>query len=164
MPRILLLSWLLALSSAATASDQKIPGAPAFLDKFGIEMWFKKYDMLTKKGDVEAMADMALFPINVVTTDAKGLGFAEQWDRAKFVTVMKQSIAGTPKDLEFQNKRENHFLGPDIVVVVTDATYSAGKQTWKTRYADVLVKDGAGWKFQTMAQAGWADMLKGKEP
>tara|TARA_B110001454_G_scaffold16145_1_gene14539 strand:+ start:34542 stop:34835 length:294 start_codon:yes stop_codon:yes gene_type:complete len=33
-------------------------------------------------------------------------------------------------------------------------------QDWFTKYVDILVREGGKWKFQTMAQAGWGDLLK----
>jgi hypothetical protein len=38
-----------------------------------------------------------------------------------------------------------------------------GTQEQTMRYADVLVKVDGKWKFQTMAQSGWGDMLKAQK-
>ena len=61
---------------------------PTADDLAGIDAWFARYDALATAGDVEAMADMALFPLNLATDDAQGNGSAWQWTREQFVSGM----------------------------------------------------------------------------
>ncbi len=127
-----------------------------------IDAWFAQYDAYSKTGDVERMADMALFPIHVITDDSAGNGHAENWGRAEFVEIMSGAMAGTPPDMEMTTTRTPFFLSNSMVTVITNATVTAGGQRYDMCYADVLVKIDGEWKFQTMAQSGWGDMLKAR--
>jgi hypothetical protein len=131
--------------------------------KTSIESWFAEYDELSLKGDIEGMANMAMFPIHVVTEGSDGNGYAENWTRAQFIQTMTEAMKDTPKDMEMKTVRTPFFLSPDLAVVITDAEISVGAQTQSMRYADILVKLDGKWKFQTMAQSGWGDMLKARK-
>jgi len=132
--------------------------------KQGIESWFAAYDEPSKRSDVEGMANMAVFPVHVVTEDSEGNGYTENWTRERFVQTMTEAMKGTPKDMQMKAVRTPFFLTKDLAVVITDATIMIGAQEQVLRYADILVKIGGNWKFQTMAQGGWGDMLKAKKP
>ena len=54
-----------------------------------VMQWFARWDELAVKGDVEQMADMALFPINTVTD-----GSATSWDRERFIKEMGAQLGG----------------------------------------------------------------------
>jgi hypothetical protein len=56
--------------------------------------------------------------------------------------------------------RTPFFLTNNLVAVITDAVVTGGGQVYEMRYADILVKVDGQWKFQTMVQGGWGDMLK----
>ncbi len=128
-----------------------------------VDKWFATYDALSLSGDVEGMADMALFPIHVVTETSDGNGYAEDWTREQFVQTMREAMQETPKDMQMKTTRTPFFLSPNMVAIITDATFTMGDQTQSTRYADILVKAGGDWKFQTMAQSGWGDMLRARQ-
>jgi hypothetical protein len=61
---------------------------------------------------------------------------------------------------KLENRRSPVFLGPDLAVVVTDTTVTAGHEVTYMRYADVMAKSGGRWRFKSMVQAGWGDMLR----
>jgi hypothetical protein len=128
--------------------------------KQSIDAWFAEYDTLSKNGDVEGMANMALFPIHVITDDSTGNGYAENWTREQFIRLMSEAMKGTPADVDMKTTRIPFFLTKDLVAVITNATVTAGGQAHEMCYADILVKVDGRWKFQTMAQGGWGDMLK----
>jgi hypothetical protein len=128
-----------------------------------IESWFAEYDELSMKGDIEGMANMAMFPVHVVTEGSDGNGYTENWTRAQFIQTMTEAMKDTPKDMEMKTVRTPFFLSPDLAVVITDAEISVGAQKQAMRYADILVKLDGKWKFQTMAQSGWGDMLKARQ-
>lgn len=52
------------------------------------------------------------------------------------------------------------FLNRDLAVVVTDAAVTVAGQTQHMRYVDVMAKTGGEWRFASMIQDGWGDMLK----
>jgi SnoaL-like domain len=133
---------------------------PAEQDTADLLAWFAEYDALAARGDVEAMADTALFPITVITNDSDGNGVTQVWDRAAFVQAMTAAMEGELADLKMENRRRPTFLNRDIAVVVTDSTVTAGGRIQHLRYADVMVKSEGSWRFTSMIQAGWGDMLK----
>jgi hypothetical protein len=123
--------------------------------------WFAAYDASAEKNDVEAMSDKALFPITVITNDSHGNCITQEWDRTTFVQSMGMAMAGTnPAEIKMENHREPVFLNKDLAVVITNSTVTIGDQVQHLRYADVIVKMNGEWKFKSMIQAGWGDMLK----
>ena len=133
---------------------------PTEQDTADLLAWFAEYDALAARGDVEAMADTALFPITVITNDSDGNGVTQVWDRAAFVQAMTAAMEGELADLTMENRRRPTFLNRDIAVVVTDSAVTAGGRVQHLRYADVMVKSDGSWRFTSMIQAGWGDMLK----
>nr|WP_206323285.1 nuclear transport factor 2 family protein [Streptomyces sp. HNM0574] len=131
-----------------------------------MEDWFARYDAHAERGDVEAMAAMALFPLNLVTDEdgAPGSGCAAQWDRERYLSTMSRVMgASGDEEVRFTSERTPHFLGRSLAVVHTDSAMTAGGRTTRMRYADVLVKQDGSWYFQTMVQSGWAAALRGEE-
>ena len=143
-------------------SDQSPITATAFTpsaqDVEQLMAWFAAYDALAEKGDVEAMADVALFPLTVTTNDSAGECVTQQWDRATFVQAMG-AAGGDPKP-RLDNHRRPVFLNADLAVVVTDSTVTTADQVQHMRYVDVMAKTAGQWRFTSMVQAGWGDMLR----
>jgi hypothetical protein len=133
---------------------------PTEQDTADLLAWFAEYDALAARNDVEAMADTALFPITVISNDSAGNGVTQVWDRAAFVQAMSGAMEGELGDLQMENRRRPTFLNRDLAVVVTDSTVTAGGRVQHLRYVDVMVKDDGSWRFASMIQAGWGDMLK----
>jgi hypothetical protein len=126
---------------------------PSDEDVAGVLAWFERYDALAKARDFEAMADLAMFPLNEVTDDGKGNGSATQVERAAYVAQMAEVMGSGEYTME--STRTPHFLSAALVFVVTDAVLTAGDDLHRLRYGDLLVKTAGGWKFQTMVQGGW---------
>ncbi len=144
--------WLAPRGFDATAAQRK-----------EVEAWFAKYDELALKNDVEGMAAQARFPLYAISHDSKGQVHTEVWKKEEFLQIMKDVMASTPKDLEIRTERTPYFLSDDLIVVATRATVKSAGKSNVFKYADVLVKDGGVWKFQTMVQAGWGDKLKSRK-
>ncbi|QNP65289.1 nuclear transport factor 2 family protein [Streptomyces genisteinicus] len=125
-----------------------------------IERWFETYDALSAARDIEGMADMAVFPLNLVSDDASARGASAQWDREQFVATMTQVMGQGGEPLSFSSERTPVFLSPAMVVVFTDSAMTAGGTTERLRYADVLIRRADGWAFQTMIQSGWGENLR----
>jgi hypothetical protein len=134
------------------ASDGFVPSGE---DIASVEAWFAEYDGYAGKADVERMADMALFPLNVVSDDATN-GAAAQWTRAEFVAAMSHVVS---PDVRMESERTPIFLTRRLVLVVTNATFTVDGQAQAVRYADLLVKKDGRWLFQTMVQGGWGSQL-----
>jgi hypothetical protein len=128
-------------------------------DKESVAAWFTEYDGHAAANDVAKMADMAMFPLSVVSDDADGNGVAGQWTREQFVEGMNAALGGA-SDVKMESVRTPHFLTKDLVVVITEATVTYEGGSRQMRYADLLVKSQGRWVFQTMVQGGWGDMLK----
>lgn len=116
--------------------------------------WFERYDGLVAAADLEAMADMAVFPLNEVTDDADGHAVIGVCDRDRFLAQMREAVGG-PGETSTDSVRHPVFLSPSLVFVVTDAAITAGGQTNRMRYGDLLVRTDGGWRFQTMVAGGW---------
>ncbi|GAB7047203.1 hypothetical protein JCM9534A_23290 [Catenuloplanes indicus JCM 9534] len=128
-------------------------------DVDGLLAWFARYDAHTRDNDTEAMADMALFPLMVMTDDSAGECVGQVWDRPTFIAAM--SMAGADSaTVEFDNHRSPTFLDADLAVVTTDSTMTIDGETTRTRYVDVMAKQNGEWRFKSMIQSGWGDMLK----
>ncbi|MGW1977369.1 nuclear transport factor 2 family protein [Streptomyces sp. NPDC001889] len=124
-----------------------------------IDAWFAAYDGYSARREIERMADVAVFPLNLVSDDSQGNGAAAQWDRARFVETMTQVMGGGDEDITFESTRTPVFLSPAMVIVFTDSAMTAGGHTQRLRYADILIKRDGAWAFQTMLQGGWGDNL-----
>ncbi|GAA2715392.1 MULTISPECIES: nuclear transport factor 2 family protein [Streptomyces] len=132
---------------------------PTAEDRASLDAWFAEYDARSAERDVERMADMAVFPLNLVSDDSAGNGRTAQWDREQFVTTMKHVMADGPEDITFESTRTPVFLAPSMAVVFTNCTMTTGDHTRQLRYADILVRRNGTWAFQTMLQSGWGDNL-----
>jgi hypothetical protein len=135
------------------------PYVPSDEDRASVEAWFAEYDALAAKADIERLADLAVFPLNVVSDDSRGNGVAAQWSREQYTRTMAQVLSGAG-DVRMESRRTPHFLSANLVVVVTEATMTWEGGGERTRYADLLIKQDGRWRFQTMVQSGWGDNLR----
>lgn len=129
-------------------------GAASERDRADVLAWFAQYDDLVGRGDLDAMADRAVFPINEVTDDAEGHALIKDCDRATFLTQMEQ-VVGDGGGVEMTSTRHPVFLAPGLCFVVTDAEFTVDGRTTTMRYGDLLVRTAEGWRFQTMVAGGW---------
>ncbi|WP_156726077.1 nuclear transport factor 2 family protein [Streptomyces apocyni] len=132
---------------------------PTAEDRASLDAWFAEYDAQSGKRDVERMADMAVFPLNLVSDDSAGNGTSAQWDRQRFVETMTHVMGDGGADITFESTRTPVFLSPALAVVFTDSTMTTPEGTQQLRYADILLRRGGVWAFQTMIQGGWGDNL-----
>ncbi|MEU7471898.1 nuclear transport factor 2 family protein [Streptomyces sp. NPDC044984] len=132
---------------------------PTTEDRASLDAWFAEYDAASGKRDVERMADLAVFPLNLVSDDSAGDGRSAQWDREQYVTVMTHVMGEGDQDITFESTRTPVFLSPSMAVVFTDSTMTADGESQRLRYADILLKRDGRWAFQTMVQGGWGDNL-----
>ena len=123
-----------------------------------IDDWFANYDALVAAGDLEAMADQALFPLNEVTDDPQGFGLVSVTDRERFLAQMRQAGIGAGP-VEMRSTRTPIFLSAGLVFVLTDAEFGSGEDTTSMRYGDLLIRTPDGWRFQTMVAGGWSAEL-----
>lgn len=133
--------------------------APTEEDRAGLAAWFAEYDARSAKREVERMAEMAVFPLNLVSDDSAGNGRAAQWDRERFVRTMTGVMGDGSEDIGFESTRTPVFLSASMAVVFTDSAMTVQGQTQRLRYADILVRRDGEWAFQTMIQSGWGDNL-----
>ncbi|MFE1174404.1 nuclear transport factor 2 family protein [Streptomyces sp. NPDC058773] len=132
---------------------------PTAEDRASVDAWFAEYDAQSARRDVERMADMAEFPLNLVSDDAAGNGRSAQWDRNQYIATMTQVMGDGSEDITFESTRTPVFLSPALVVVFSDSTMTMEGETRQLRYADILVRRDGTWAFQTMIQGGWGDSL-----
>ena len=135
--------------------------APSEHETRSLLEWFARYDAHVRRSDTDAMADMALFPLIVMTNDSAGECVTQEWDRETFVQAMAMNTDGAdPSDMEFVNEREPVFLNSDLAVVVTNSRVTMSGEEQHMRYVDIMAKRDGEWRFKSMIQAGWGDMLK----
>ncbi|AJP00272.1 hypothetical protein TU94_00600 [Streptomyces cyaneogriseus subsp. noncyanogenus] len=133
---------------------------PSAEDRASLDAWFAAYDAASARRDIGHMADMAVFPLNLVSDDSRGDGRTAQWSREQFVDTMSQVMSeGGDETISFESTRTPVFLSPSVAVVFTDSTMAVGGEKRRLRYADILVRRGGTWAFQTMIQSGWGDAL-----
>ncbi|MFH8410121.1 nuclear transport factor 2 family protein [Streptomyces sp. NPDC018019] len=132
---------------------------PTDEDRTSLEAWFAEYDAQSAKRNVERMADMTVFPLNLVSDDSAGNGRSAQWTREQFVATMTQVMGEGSEDITFASTRTPVFLSPSMAVVFTDSAMTQEGRTQQLRYADILVRRDGKWAFQTMIQSGWGDNL-----
>ncbi|MEU1755347.1 hypothetical protein ABZ436_22190 [Micromonospora matsumotoense] len=131
------------------------PGfVPDAADLAELDEWFRHYDALAEAGDVAGTAELAMFPLNTVTDDAAGEGSARQLDRAAYLEMMG-GVLGGGGDLRMESRRTPYFLTRSLAVVLTEAEFTLDGERQRVRYADLLVRAGGQWRFQTMVQGGW---------
>jgi hypothetical protein len=116
--------------------------------------WFARYDRLVESGDLDAMADMAVFPLNEVTDDTDGFGVVALCDRERFLLQMEGAIGGAGQ-VSMESVRHPHFISRSLCFVITDAAITAHGQTQQMRYGDLLIRTPTGWQFQTMVASGY---------
>lgn len=132
---------------------------PTAEERASIDAWFAEYDAESGKRNIERMADMAVFPLNLVSDDAAGNGASAQWNREQFIETMTQVMGDGSQDITFESVRTPVFLSPAMVVVFSDSTMRMEGETKQLRYADILIKRNGKWAFQTMVQGGWGANL-----
>lgn len=132
---------------------------PTVEDRASLDAWFAEYDAQSAQRDVQRMADMAVFPLNLVSDDAVGNARSAQWDREQYIATMTQVMGDGSGDISFESTRTPVFLSSAMAVVFSDSTMTMDGETRQLRYADILVRRDGAWAFQTMIQSGWGDNL-----
>ncbi|HJT02561.1 MAG TPA: nuclear transport factor 2 family protein [Pseudonocardiaceae bacterium] len=127
-------------------------------DETAVLAWFDTYDALAARRQFDAMADMAVFPLNEVTDDGQGAGSASQCTREEFISQMAEVMGAPNNEVSWRSIRTPHFISDSLVFVVTDAEITCGDVVRPVRYGDLLVKTGGEWRFQTMVQGGWTGL------
>lgn len=156
--------------------------SPTEEDLCGLAEWFERYDSASTGSETlrppqtqatgttrpdeqtehtEQMAALAAFPLNVLTDDSTGTPWYGQWDREEYVRTMRQ-VRGdeTGGEVSFESVRTPFFLSGTLAVVFSRSTMTVDGHSHQLDYADVLVREKDGWRFQTMLQPGWGDMLR----
>ncbi len=44
--------------------------------------------------------------------------------------------------------------------MITDSTMTVNGERTESRYVDVMARSGGEWRFKSMIQSGWGEMLK----
>ncbi|MFI6284354.1 nuclear transport factor 2 family protein [Streptomyces sp. NPDC051018] len=132
---------------------------PTAEDRESLDAWFTEYDARSAERAVERMADMAVFPLNLISDDSAGNGRSAQWNREQFIEIMTGVMGDGDQGITFESVRTPVFLSAAMAVVFTDSTMTMDGDSQQLRYADVLVKRDGVWAFQTMIQGGWGDNL-----
>lgn len=145
------------------AQEEKVQSTfiPSESDTKSLMDWFAKYQSHVLKNELDEMAAMAAFPLAVVTDGSDGNYVSQDWDVATFKQAMDLTSQGVDlATITIENNRNPIFLGENLAVVITDAITTIAGESKQSRYADIMVKQGGVWKYKSMIQSGWGDMLK----
>ncbi|MBU7600518.1 nuclear transport factor 2 family protein [Streptomyces sp. P38-E01] len=132
--------------------------APTEEELCTLREWFTHYDACAARGETAKLAELAHFPLNLVTDDSSGTPWCGQWSREQYLSVMGE-VMGGGDDVAFEATRTPFFLGGSLAVVFTRSTMTAAGVSYQLDYADILVRTPEGWRFQTMVQSGWGEMM-----
>jgi hypothetical protein len=132
---------------------------PTEEDRASLDAWFAEYDARSARHDIEGMAGMAVFPLNLISDDSAGNGRSAQWDRERFTATMTAVMGGAGEGLSFESTRTPVFLSAAMAVVFSDSVMTSPEGSRHLRYAEILVRRDGNWAFQTMMQPGWGDNL-----
>ncbi len=128
-------------------------------DKMELKTFFKQWDGVGKKGDVNAMADMIDFPVTMITDDSKGNIKVEQWNRDQWIGVMKPFMdPAHMKDAKWTSKENCFLLSDDLASCEADVAIQMGKMKGKYNAHSILTRKDGKWKVKEMMEAGWGDM------
>ena len=123
--------------------------------------WFATYEGYVLKNQLDNMADMAIFPLVVMTDDSQGNCVAQSWDRETYKQAMDMTAQGVDMStVSIESHRSPTFLNENLAVVITDAITTIAGQPQQSRYVDIMAKQDGEWRFKSMIQSGWGDMLK----
>src|SRR5713101_5006205 len=87
-------------------------------DQMELKTFFKQWDAVGKKGDVNAMADMIDFPVIMMTDDSKGNFKMEQWNRDQWIGVMKPFMdPAQMKDVKWRSEEHTSELQSHVNLV-----------------------------------------------
>ncbi|WP_084464092.1 hypothetical protein [Microtetraspora fusca] len=120
-----------------------------------VEDWFGQYDALAEQGEIERLADLAVFPMNLATDVPGAFAAVRQWTREEYIEAMKDAMGGGTAGLDLESTRTPRFISQNLVLVETTATMTIEGRRESMHYADLLVRTEDGWAFQTMVQGGW---------
>jgi len=132
---------------------------PTDIQRQELFKWFSRYDELTKNFKFEAMADQGVFPMYVITDNSSGDGVTRTWSREDFIQSMTSAMENTPADIEYNTIRKPLMINGNVAVVFTEWRPNKDSDEGVLKYADILLKKGGEWRFQTMIQGGWGDFL-----
>lgn len=134
---------------------------PSEEDQNDLLSWFALYESHVLKNDLNSMASMAVFPLVVITDDSNGNCVSQAWDIDTFKQAMDMTAQGIDlSTVTIKNHRMPTFLNENLAIVVTDAITTVAGKAQQARYADVMVKVDGKWKYKSMIQSSWGDMLK----
>lgn len=134
---------------------------PSEQDLKELSEWFAKYESHVLKNELDNMADMAVFPLVVITDDPKGNCVSQAWDTTTFKQAMDLNAQGVDlSTVKIENERNPIFLSQNLAVVITDTVTTIAGKPEQSRYADIMVKADGQWKYKSMIQSNWGDMLK----
>lgn len=134
---------------------------PSEQDIDSLKEWFAQYEAHVLKNELDDMAAMAVFPLVVITDDSNGNCVSQAWDVPTFKQAMDLNAQGVDlSTVTIQNNRNPVFLSENLAVVITDTITTIAGNPQQSRYADIMVKEDGKWKYKSMIQSSWGDMLK----
>ncbi len=123
-----------------------------------IEELYKRADAAEAANDKAARHAMIDFPVFMVTDDKSGMPSGELMTQANYDAVMSHP-GEMPKDMKMAHKLNITVMSDSLATVVDDFTMTMGKNKMPGRNTSVVVKTGGMWKWKSMVEAGWGEMM-----
>ena len=171
----------LALAAPAFAEDKPAAAAPAAggdmmdMSKHGplsrtpknekqdqkeLDAYFKANEDASKKGDLDAMADMIDFPVLMATDDASGKYEAMETSKEQWLGMMKPFVEHmkAAKDVKMTMTGKCFLMSDDLASCEGTTTTEMGKVKGKSNSQMLMIRKDGKWKAKTMVEAGWGGM------
>lgn len=126
--------------------------------KKDIEELYKRADAAEAANDTAARHAMIDFPVFMVTDDKSGVPSGELMTQATYDAAMAQN-GEMPKGMKMAHKLTISVLSDALATVVDDFTMTMGKNKMTGRNTSLVVKTGGMWKWKSMIEAGWGEMM-----
>lgn len=135
------------------------PVKNAAADQKELAAWFKAFEAVGEKGDVEGMADMIDFPTLMMSDSMAGKFSMIQMDRAAWVEMMKPfADPKAMEDIKMDQTVKCFLMSDDLASCEGRVKMTIGKQKSTTNNVTILTRIDGKWKAKAMMEAGWGDM------
>jgi uncharacterized protein (TIGR02246 family) len=125
-----------------------------------IQAYFKAMDQASRKGDLEAAADLIDFPVLMVTDSSKGEVKAGAFSKEEWTQMMGPFYEKPmPKEIQMTHKPTVTVLTDSLATVVDDWTMTMKGKKVAGKSAMHLVKVDGKWRAKSMVEGGWGDAM-----
>lgn len=120
-------------------------------------------DQAYRTEDPEAEANLASFPVMMVTTDKDGVPATMTAGRAEYLKMMQMpEVAREAAKLVKHGRAQLTWITDTLVFVRTPMHVRSGGKTWRWHSGSLLIREKDGWKVKAMVEGGYGAMMPGQ--